>query len=39
MADVCKILQSQGVPCAVELDDVLIYAEGREKVLLKISIL
>ena len=30
MADVCKILQSQGVACGVELDDVLIYAEGRE---------
>ena len=30
MADASKILQSQGVPCAVELDDVLIYAEGRE---------
>ena len=30
MTDVCKILQSQGVPCGVELDDVLIYAEGRE---------
>ena len=29
MIDVCKILQSQGVPCGVELDDVLIYAEGR----------
>ena len=30
MIDVCKILQSQGVPCGMELDDVLIYAEGRE---------
>ena len=41
--DVCKILQYQGVPCGVELDDVLIYAEGRENSLrathLAISIL
>ena len=43
MTDVCKILQSQEVPCGVELDDVLIYAEGRENSLrathLAISIL
>ena len=43
MIDVWNILQSQGVPCGVELDNVLIYAEGRENFLrathLAISIL
>ena len=43
MSDVCRILRSQGVPCNVELDDVIIYGEGRERSLrathLAISIL
>ena len=43
MSDVCRILHSQGVPCNVELDDVIIYAEGKERSLrathLAISIL
>ena len=43
MSDVCRILRSQGVPCNVELDDVIIYAERKERSLrathLAISIL
>ena len=43
MSDVCRILHSQGVPCNVELDDVIICGEGRERSLrathLAISIL
>ena len=43
MSDVRRILRSQGVPCNVELDDVIIYGEGRERSLrathLAISIL
>ena len=43
MSDVCRILRFQGVPCDVELDDVIIYGEGRERSLrathLAISIL
>ena len=31
MSHVCRILRSQGVPCNVELDDVIIYGEGRER--------
>ena len=31
MSDVCRILRSQGVPCNVELDDIIIYAEGKER--------
>ena len=29
-SSVCEILQSQGVPCRVELDDILVYAEGKD---------
>ena len=31
MSDVCRILRAQGVPCNVELDDVIIYGEGKER--------
>ena len=31
MSHVCRILRSQGVPCNVELDDVIIYGELRER--------
>ena len=31
MSDVCRILRCQGVPCNVELNDVIIYAEGKER--------
>ena len=31
MSDVCRILRSQGIPCNVEIDDVIIYGEGRER--------
>ena len=30
MTNVCQVLRSQGVPCAVELDDVLIHSEGKQ---------
>ena len=43
VTNVCQVLRSQGVPCAVELDDVLIYSEGKQNSLrvthLAISIL
>ena len=43
MSDVCRILRSQRVPCNVELDDVIVNGEGRERSLgathLAISIL
>ena len=43
MSNVCQVLRSQGVPCAVELDDVLRYCEGKQNSLrathLAISIL
>ena len=43
MTNVCQVLQSQAVPCAVELNDVLIYSEGKQNYLraahLSISIL
>ena len=43
MTNVCQVLRSQGVPCTVELDDVLIYSEGKQNSLrathLAISIL
>ena len=43
MTNICQVLQSQAVPCAVELDDVLIYSEGKQNYLraahLSISIL
>ena len=31
LSDVCRIIRSQGVPCNVEPDDVIIYAEGKER--------
>ena len=43
MTNVCQVLRSQGVPCAMELDDVLIHFEGKQNSLrathLAISIL
>ena len=43
MCDVCRVLRSQGVSCNVELDDVIICAERKERYLratrLAISIL
>ena len=43
MTNVCQVLRSQGVPCAVELNDVLIHSEGKQNSLrathLAISIL
>ena len=30
MTNVCQVLRSQGVPCTVELDDVLIHSEGKQ---------
>ena len=43
MTNVCQVLRSQGVPCAVEFDDVLIHFEGKQNSLrathLAISIL
>ena len=43
MGSICEILLSQGVPCGVELDDILVYAEGKDNSLratqLAISIL
>ena len=43
MTNVCQVLRSPGVPCVVELDDVLIYSEGNQNSLrathLAISIL
>ena len=31
MSDACRVLRSQGVPCNVELNDVIIYSEGKER--------
>ena len=33
MTNVCQVLRSQGVPCAVELEDFLIYSEGKQNAL------
>ena len=30
MTNVCQVLRSQGVPCIVELDDVLICSDGKQ---------
>ena len=34
LPNICEILQYEGVPCGVKLDDILVYAEGKDNSLI-----